>query len=199
MPPSLDPDFWGRANQPYALTLTYMSTHDSGSNQGQPHVSHVKLYRDSAGIERTESFYDSGQPMSVMLRDPKKMTTTIMSVVKKTVQVISVRRPVAPPPETGRGWTVERLEPRTIAGFPAEGMRFTRTITNPDQGTGPITVVEEDWISDDLGIMLEQTVDNPPYGKTTRTVTQLEKVEPDPALFVVPGDYSVQQAGPPAH
>ena len=197
IPPSLDPGFWGRANQPYALSLTLTSISVNGSSQPQTHVSHMKLYRDSAGIERTETFYDSGQPMSVTLRDPGKNTFTFMFVVKKTVQVISVPRPVPPPP--GKGWTVERLQPRVIAGFPAEGLRFTRTIPNPNDGLGPVTVVEEDWISNELGVVLERTIDNPHSGKTTNTVTQLQKVEPDPALFVIPSDYSVQQTGPPAH
>jgi hypothetical protein len=105
--------------------------------------------------------------------------------------------PVSPPPipPPGRGWSEERLPPRVIAGFPAEGLRFTRTIPSAATGTGaPVTVVEDDWISTQLGVVLEQTLRDPRTGTSTRTVTQLEQVEPDPALFVVPADYSVQQA-----
>ena len=53
-------------------------------------------------------------------------------------------------------------------------------------------------MSNELGVMLDQTIDNPRIGKTTKTVTRLQRVEPDPALFVIPSEYSVQQSGPPA-
>jgi hypothetical protein len=194
MPPNLDPGFWGRTNQPYALSLTVTDISVTASGQPQTHVMQAKLYRDSSGRERSDGFYDSGQPMSVMLRDPNKNTTTMLMVVPKTFFVQSTHRPAPPPP--GKGWTVERLEPRVIAGIPAEGLRFTRR-SNPDDGTAPVTMVEEDWISNELGVVLERTSDNPQNGmtKTTRTVTHLERVEPDPGLFVVPSDYSVQQSG----
>ena len=126
IPPSLDPTFWGQPNKPYTLKLTQTSIGVSGSNAPQTHVSEVNVCRDSTGRVRTESFYDSGQPMAVLVRDPDKNTLTQMMVVDKTVSVISVPRPMIPSP--GRGWTAERLASRVIDGFPAEGLRFTRTI-----------------------------------------------------------------------
>jgi hypothetical protein len=195
IPPSLDPTFWGQPNKPYTLKLTQTSTSFSGSNAPQTHVSEVNVCRDSAGRVRTESFYDSGLPMAVSVRDPDKNTMTQMMVVGKTVSVISIPRPMIPSP--GRGWTVERLASRVIDGFPAEGLRFTRTIpANANGNDAPDTVIDEEWISNNLGVVLEQKTESQRTGTNTKKVSQLKQVEPDPTLFTVPSDYSVRQAGP---
>ena len=193
IPPTLDPNFWGQTNKPHELSLVQTGTNADSS---QKHVSQMKMYRDSSGNQRTDSFYDNGRPMAVTLRDPNKNIVTIMMVVPKTVSVIPTVRHANPPP--GKGWTVERLAAREIAGFPADGLRFSRTVPSTD-GTPPVTLIEDDWVSNQLGVVLERTIDNPRVGKTTETVTELKQVEPDPFLFVVPTDYALQQTGAPAH
>jgi hypothetical protein len=196
-PASTRPQFLVRPNEPYALTLTETGISFNASNTPQTHISQLKLYRDSVGRERTEAFYDNGRLATVTIRDPGRSSTTFLKVVDKSALVLYTPRPLPPPP--GKGWTVERLQPRVVAGFPAEGLRFTRTIPAAIEGTVPsVTVTEEDWISHELGVVLEQTFDNPRIGKTTKTVTRLQKVEPDAALFIIPGEYSVQQSGPPS-
>ncbi len=193
VPPALDPGFWGQPHHPYVLKMLVTKTSLDGTTPPQAHSSEENVYRDSTGRVRTETFYDNGRPMGVALQDPHKNTFTFMHLVEKSAIVMPVFTPPIPPP--GKGWSVERLPPRVIAGFPAEGLRFTRTIPSAAAGTGaPVTVVEDDWISTQLGVVLEQTLRDPRTGTSTRTVTQLEQVEPDPALFVVPADYSVQQA-----
>jgi hypothetical protein len=197
IPPAHDPSVWARPNEPYALTLTETVIGVNASNTPQTHISQLKLYRDSVGRERTEASYDNGRLATVTIRDPGRNSTTFLKVVEKSAFVLYTPRPLPPPP--GKGWSVERLQPRVIAGFPAEGFRFTRTIPAAIDGTVPsVTVTEEDWISNELGVVLEQTSDNPRIGKTTKTVTRLQRVEPDSALFVIPSEYSVQQSGPPA-
>jgi hypothetical protein len=197
IPPSADPTFWGQPNKPYTLKLTQTSIGVSGSNTPQTHVSEVNVCRDSAGRVRTESFYDSGLPMAVSVRDPNKNTMTQMMVVGKTFFVISVPRPMNPPP--GRGWTVERLAARVIDGFPVEGLRFTRTIpANANGNDAPDSVIDEEWLSNNLGVVLEEKTESQRIGTTTKKVSQLKQVEPDPTLFTVPSDYSVRQAEPPA-
>jgi hypothetical protein len=196
IPPSLDPTFWGRANEPYALKLTQTSTTVSG-NAPQTRVSEMNVYRDSAGRVRTETFYDSGKPMAVSLRDPAKNTMTNMMIVSKSASVISLPRPVIPAP--GEGWTVERLPSRVIDGIPVDGLRFTRTVPATAAGNGaPYTLIDEEWISSKLGVVLEQKTENQRTGTATKIVSQFKQAEPDPTLFSIPGDYSVQQSGPPA-
>ena len=201
IPQTEDPSVWGRPNEPYALTLT--ETNDIvTAMKTRPHISQEKLYRDSIGRERTEVFYDNGQLAEVMIRAPRGNSTTflkgvVLNVVEKTATVYSAPRSFPPP---RNGWNVRRLQPRVIAGFPAEGLRFTATIPTVIT-TVPFTkiyetVMEEYWISNELGVVLEQTSDNPRSGKTTKTVTRLQRVEPDPALFVIPSGYSVRQSPP---
>ena len=196
-PPALDPTFWGRMNEPYTLKLTQTSTSVDGSNAPHTHISETNVCRDSTGRVRTEAFYDNGRPMTVSVRDPGKNTMTIMNVVEKSAYVIPTPRPVTPPP--GKRWTVERLAPRKIAGFPAEGLRYTRTVPAPADGTGaPDTVIDEEWIANSLGIVLEQRTESQRTGKTTKTVSHFKQVEPDPTLFTISSDYSIRQPGRPA-
>lgn len=196
VPPSHDPTFWGRANEPYMLKLTHTSTSVDRSGVSRQHSREVKVYRDSEGRMRTESFYDSGQPMTVSIQDPVKNKLTFMKVVGKTVAVFDLPRPGIPTP--GQGWTVKRLPSRVIDGIPAEGLRFTRTISAPSEGNGsPDTIIEEDWLSNILGVVLERTVKSQRTGTEADTVTDFKQVEPDPALFTVPSDYSSLHAGQP--
>lgn len=198
IPPSHDPAFWGRANEPYTLKLTTTTTGVDGITAPQKHSSEANVYRDAEGRVRTETFYDSGQPMAVIIEDPVKNTYTSMMVVGKTVSVFDLSR-LGIPPSSGRGWTVERLPARVIDGISAEGVRFTRTIpASADGKRPPDTIIEEDWISNKLGVVLEQKIENQRTGTITKTVSDFKQVEPDPTLFIVPNDYTFPQAGTPA-
>lgn len=193
LPPSLDTTFWGRANEPYILKITRITAGTDGTTAPQKRSSERNVYRDSEGRVRTESFYDSGQPMAVSIRDPIKNTFTFMQVVGKTVSTVDLPRIGPPPP--GKGWEVERLPSRVIDGISADGVRFTRTIHQaPDGSAITDTIVEEDWLSNKLGVVLERKVQSQRIGTTTDTISSFKQAEPDPALFTVPGDYSPSQS-----
>ena len=88
--------------------------------------------------------------------------------------------------------SVERLPPRNIAGVYAEGMKFVNVIAAGKIGNDrEIKTVSENWRSPELGIELEDTRDDPQTGKMTMEVTELERAEPDAALFKVPEGYKV--------
>ena len=88
--------------------------------------------------------------------------------------------------------TVEKLDPRNIAGLYAEGRRIVNVIPAGQQGNDrEMRVVTEQWKSPDLGIELARTRDDPRMGKMTMEVTELQRVEPDPALFQIPAGYKV--------
>jgi len=196
LPPSLDTTFWGRANEPYILKITRTTTDLDGVTAPQKRSSERNVSRDSEGRVRTESFYDNGRPMAVSIRDPIKYTFTYMKVVGKTVSTMDLPRVGAPPP--GKGWEVERLPSRVIDGIPAEGVRFTRTIHQaPDGSAITDTIVEEDWLSNKLGVVLEQKIQSQRTGTTTDTVSSFKQTEPDPALFTVPSDYSSPESVKP--
>jgi len=188
-PPSLDPNFWGRPNEPYVLRLTHTNTRVVEGAAPLTTSEELKIYRDSQGRVRTEDFNPKGQLVTVTIQDPIKNTWTMMKVAGKTVYTQDIRRFGVPPP--GKGWIVEPLPSRVIDGIPADGVRYTRTIPASDDGNKPVeTIVEEDWLSSKLGVVLQRTVQSERIGKTTDTVSDFKQVEPDPTLFTVPSDYN---------
>ncbi len=87
---------------------------------------------------------------------------------------------------------VEKLTPKNIAGLYAEGQRTVMVIPAGRVGNDrEMKVVTEYWRSPDLGIELESMRDDPQSGKSTMEVTQLDRAEPDAALFKVPEGYKV--------
>lgn len=179
IPPSIDPSFWGRPNKPYVAMLTIVSSSTDGINPPQTRTSIEDVARDSTGRVRTQDFHNSGQPSFVSIRNPNDNTFTSLQLVTKKAFVLPVIKPEIPPP--GRGWAVEPLPPRVIAGFPAEGLRFTRTIpASADGQRAEDTVVEEDWISNELCLVLEQRIVSQRKGTSKRTVTFLSRSSPIP-------------------
>jgi hypothetical protein len=79
----------------------------------------------------------------------------------------------------------------------AEGTRITRTIPAGAIGNEkPIVIVTERWYSNDLQTVVMTKRSDPRMGETTFTLTNIQRSEPDPALFQVPADYSVVAGRP---
>jgi hypothetical protein len=115
VPPNFDPNFWGRPHKPYVATIVQTSETIDTRGVRQEHIIRTKYYRDDAGRERSEAFYDSGQLSAAMLRDPITTKVIMLYAVQRTANVFSVPRPAFPPP--GRGWSVESLPSKTILGL----------------------------------------------------------------------------------
>jgi hypothetical protein len=89
---------------------------------------------------------------------------------------------------------VEDLGKRDIAGLEASGMRITRTSPAGMQGNSlPLIYVEEKWVSDEYGMILLDTNDDPIFGKSTYEVTDFATGEPDASLFQPPADYKINE------
>jgi hypothetical protein len=76
----------------------------------------------------------------------------------------------------------------------------TRTIPAGQIGNSqPIETVHETWMSDDLKVPVLVKTTDPRTGTTTTQLTNINRSEPDPALFQVPSDYTVRKGpgGPP--
>jgi len=90
----------------------------------------------------------------------------------------------------------EDLGVQTINGISAQGTRFTRTIPAGQAGNAkPIVITNERWYSPDLQIVIKTVRNDPRFGETVYTVTNIHKQEPAAALFGVPSDYTVKQGG----
>jgi len=88
----------------------------------------------------------------------------------------------------------ESLGPQMIEGVEAEGTRVTHTIPAGSIGNErPIEITYERWRSKELQLdVLIKSVD-PRSGESTQQMTNISLGEPDPALFEIPSDYTVQE------
>ena len=100
------------------------------------------------------------------------------------------------PREGGNDYLEEQLPNRTIEGVVASGVRRTTTIPQGAIGNEqPIKVVSEEWTSVDLQVLVLTEVNDPRSGHSTYRLSNINRSEPDPALFKVPADYTVVPAG----
>jgi hypothetical protein len=91
----------------------------------------------------------------------------------------------------------EKLGGKTIAGVYAEGTRLT--ITYPVGFFGndkPIITFHETWMSSDLKLVVLSVDDDPRTGTRITEVTNLDRGEPNPALFQVPEGYTIRDQYP---
>jgi hypothetical protein len=92
------------------------------------------------------------------------------------------------------GVTTESLGSKTINGLVAEGTRTTRVIPAGKMGNSePLTIVHETWFSQDLKIELMRTDTDPRFGTTTVQVTNVDRSEPNAALFQAPAGFAVKE------
>jgi hypothetical protein len=91
----------------------------------------------------------------------------------------------------------EDLGMQTVGGVGAQGTRITRTIPAGQFGNEkPIVIVSERWYSADLQMIVKSTRNDPRFGTTTYTLTNIQRTEPNPSLFTVPAGYTVKTGGP---
>jgi hypothetical protein len=90
----------------------------------------------------------------------------------------------------------EKLPDRVIEGVLASGVRRTTTIKKGIIGNEqPITIVSEEWTSPDLQILVLTDHRDPRTGRSTYRLLNISRLDPDPVLFQVPADYTVQRPG----
>lgn len=88
----------------------------------------------------------------------------------------------------------EDLGTQTISGLSTQGTRYTRTIPAGQIGNSkPIAITSEVWYSPDLQIVVKSTHNDPRFGTTTYTVSNIQRQEQAASLFAVPADYAVTQ------
>ncbi len=102
-----------------------------------------------------------------------------------------------PGPNDRNEVTTTSLGTQTINGVEAQGTRYTRTIPAGQIGNSkPITIVTERWYSPDLQMVVMNKRTDPMNGDSVTQFTDIQRGEPDPALFQVPSDYTVKEGGP---
>jgi len=91
----------------------------------------------------------------------------------------------------------EDLGEQSIEGVSAKG---TRTITTIPAGAigneRPIETIYEKWYSDELQMVVFSKSSDPRFGEQTYRLTNINRSEPDPALFQPPPGYKKVSGGP---
>jgi len=181
------------------------------------------LYRDAQGRVRKDvtlpagAAASNGAPKSlVVIHDPVAGTGYVLDTTKKIAHTMrqhakGVGNGAPAADESTAGGTTstnprrgpgananvvkESLGTQTINGVAAEGTRYTRTIPAGRMGNDkPLTIVREEWYSPDLHMVVQSKRTDPFVGETTYNVTNIQRTAPNPTLFTVPSDYTVQAA-----
>jgi hypothetical protein len=92
---------------------------------------------------------------------------------------------------------LEDLGTKTINGVEAKGTRMTTVIPVGRAGNDqPLTVTHETWMSSELRILVLQIDSDPRTGVRTTELTEIERGEPDSALFQPPEGYTIRDRYP---
>jgi TonB family protein len=161
--------------------------------------------RDSAGRTRNEMrnwITAEGQEPKlarVELYDPRTKTRTDLFPLSKLARQWVVTGATQTAAETAKPETTkEELGADTMQGLPVKGWRVTETYRTGALGNDrPLAMVTEYWYAPDLRLNLLTERRDPRYGVETVRVTELERQEPDAALFAIGAEYKVvNEAGP---
>lgn len=197
-------------DEPYTATSKTTNAKKLTDGTWTTTILEERRMRDSDGRERSEIVNPDSRfriPV-VRITDPVAQTIVNLQLGDKTAHVTHI--PLPPPPTAEQvAEAAEReakaaeyrklhpspsnsqLPPQTIAGVSAEGERRIITLASKLPNGDPVNVVEDTWTAPDLQIRLAAISDDPRGQKITMTVTDLQRAEPDPALFQIPADYKI--------
>ena len=89
--------------------------------------------------------------------------------------------------------TTESLGTQSIEGVNATGTRTTRTIPAGEIGNErSLEIKSEVWTSPDLQMVVLSKRNDPRIGETVYRLTNIQRGDPDPALFQVPSGFTVK-------
>jgi len=201
---------------PYSAVGTVEIVQTLADGNRIAHTNTTRYFRDGRGRTRTEHSLSAVGPFAleesrtiVMINDPVAGKHIILHPDAKQADVLTM-----PPQKNGEGpadaalpgsttthcareptesVTRVSLGQKTLYGLKASGTRLEYTIPAGAIGNEqPITVSSEEWVSDDLHVVLSSTRHDPMIGDTSYHLDHIDRAEPDPALFTTPADYAVQ-------
>jgi hypothetical protein len=90
--------------------------------------------------------------------------------------------------------TTQSLGTKTVEGIEVTGTRSTSAIPAGAIGNDEdLTTTREEWYSPVLKVVVQSTQNDPRFGQTTYTLSDIQQGPPDEALFQVPPDYKIEQ------
>ena len=128
---------------------------------------------------------------------PEKSSEPVRSEVARAVPQgaasAPTRQAASRPPQANRPENVtESLGNQVIEGVMVEGKKTTTTFPIGMMGNDrPLVRVNEYWFSPELKITVLSKDSDPRMGESTMRLQNIDRSEPDPALFRVPPDYQI--------
>jgi hypothetical protein len=172
----------------------------------------ARLYRDSTGrirAEFTQAIPEQPQtgPFLVIIRDyaagmmyaldPHARVAYRLAVPKRQLSAGQGNLAIfSAPPQGASGapqTKSESLGDQTIEGFVFQGSRTTKTWPASSQADkGDLVSVEEIWFSRESGILALHGTSDSRSGDSITKLENIHRTEPDPVLFEIPADYTIQ-------
>jgi hypothetical protein len=163
---------------------------------------HGRIFNERRPLIRVS---DTATPpiLSIHIYDPQTRMNTFINPQNRVAWQNTLNRPPsALPPEVGSiplaGSSPaspyvkeEDLGTRKMEGVDVHGIRDTQTIPAEANNGKEVTVVDEYWYSEDLRLNMLTIHKDPRTGEQTTTVTQVDRSEPDPAIFEIPSGYKI--------
>jgi hypothetical protein len=131
-------------------------------------------------------------------REPREVMPRVQppAAPQNAVTPAPMPRPNPNRPQPNRP-QIEELGTKMINGVEATGRRSTRIIPAGREGNDqPLTVTSESWMSPELRLLVKSINDDPRNGTSTMELTDIDRNEPDPALFQIPEGYTVKEHFP---
>jgi hypothetical protein len=197
--------------QPYSMVekTTTVRTLADGTTMRSTHEE--RKMRDAEGRMRVDTMHEFKGETTIItttVSDPVARTRTTLNVRQKMAYTFHLPelKPAAPPVDEKKleelraaaksrpvpNFQMEKLGQKSVSGIFAEGTRTTRVIPIGLEGNDrEIRVVTEQWVSPDLKIVVARSLDDPRYGQSTMEVSELQRGDPEAALFQVPADYKM--------
>jgi hypothetical protein len=202
---------------PFSANISTQTSQTLADGNTIQHTTSGTIARDSQGRTRRDitlpnigPFATSGgtPPHAVDINDPVAGVQYILDQDRKVAHEMRLRGhgkhrnmttpgPMLAPDDRNNEVTTTSLGTQMVDGVEAQGTRYTRTIPAGQIGNSkPITIVTERWYSPYLQIVVMNKRTDPMSGDSVTQFTDIQRGEPDPALFQVPSDYTVKKGGP---
>jgi hypothetical protein len=139
--------------------------------------------------------------LTIHIYDPQTRTNTFINPRNQEAWQSTLNRPPSAAPPLAGSLAAnpyvkeENLGARTMEGVQVHGTRDTQTIPAEANGGKEVTVVDEYWYSEDLRLNMLSVHKDPRSGEQTTTVTQVDRSDPDPAIFEIPSGYKLISQG----
>jgi hypothetical protein len=181
-----------------------------------------RIYRDSQGRTRTDVYLPatiqaregSQGPSMINIFDPVEGVQYSLNPRTRTAMrnrfphpinapPIAPKPPVnvppPPPPQPRPKELMPQSRPEDLGMEMIEGVwtHHTKTTTtipvNAEGNDRPMVRVFENWFSEELKVTVLGKRSDPRGGETTERLTNIDRSEPDPSLFVPPADYTITE------